>query len=335
MKLSEPQLAAALKFYGHSMTRVDFIESGYRNTSHIVEVSGGGLYNLIVYKNEPGVHQLIAHINLFSLHLRSSGIPVRYPVDSRILKMQNSVGTRYASLYSFERGSTIAWEMYSMKHIKLLGMAMGHFHSAAETYGGNLPVATMNYRRIVGRMERYFVDTSVSAAIASKLSLQVVFPYYKMRSWLDVLDTLPNQQPLHMDMVRGNVLFRPADDSDAFVVGGLALSGILDLERASIGHPIFDLARTHAFLLVDCPKSPEKIRKYLLNSGYQKRGGRTFRDILGGRDFDELYNKIIMLFLMYDFYKFLKQNPYESLVSNHHYIRTRDILLDRKMLQYK
>ena len=41
---------------------------------------------------------------------------------------------------------------------------------------------------------------------------------------------------------------------------------------------------------------------------------------------------LVAMMLLYDFYKFLRDNPYESLDKNHHFRRTRDILIARKVL---
>ncbi len=115
------------------------------------------------------------------------------------------------------------------------------------------------------------------------------------------------------------------------------MTGILDFEKTAYGHPVFDVARTLAFLLVDCEyKGEAKIRKYFLQSGYNKRGTVNFRNpiIKHGNRTTNLLESLIDLFLLYDFYKFLRHNPYEFLEQNHHYKRTRDILLTRNMLEY-
>jgi Ser/Thr protein kinase RdoA (MazF antagonist) len=332
MKLSDAQLKVALKYYGLSFARLDFVQSGYRNTSHIVETSTGLLCNLLVYKREEAIVERIQRINALSSHLHDSGLPVRYPLDDRILRLKGVSRERYASLYSFEHGATIAWEMYSMKHIKLLGMAMSRLHGSAQTYGGEMPRVSDEYRLILERMEHYFADPHIARAMQQKLSTTQTGSFYKLGALLDETDALPNQQPLHLDFVRGNVLFRQAEEHDTLVVDGLALSGILDLEKAASGHPLYDLARTYAFLLVDCDKPPEKIHKYFLHSGYVKRGGGV-ANLFAGASNSRLFEQLVTLFLFYDFYKFLRQNPYESLSDNHHFVRTRDILIERKVLQ--
>jgi hypothetical protein len=130
-----------------------------------------------------------------------------------------------------------------------------------------------------------------------------------------------------MDFVRSNILFDDTDTSNA-----LAITGILDFEKTAQGNPVFDIARTLAFLLVDCKYKPaDKVRKYFLRSGYIKRGASTFQDIYitdhNGKV--NVLEQLLDVFLMHDFYKFLRHNPYESLESNEHFMRTRDMLVQR------
>jgi hypothetical protein len=122
-----------------------------------------------------------------------------------------------------------------------------------------------------------------------------------------------------MDFVRGNILFE-----------GDEISGILDFEKTASGHTVMDISRTLAFLLVDCKyKTIDKVIKYFLYSGYQKRGKN--KDI--GNDADRKI--LVEMFLFYDLYKFLLHNPYEFLQQNEHYVRTKDILIGRGVLLYK
>ncbi len=325
--LSEAKLAEVAALYGVSIASYGPVEGGYRNVSHSFVGKDGKEYNFILYKNEPGITQLIQRTNALGAHVAAKGLPVRAPLDERILK----VGRRYGSLYGYLDGVTIPWEAYAKRHIKLLGAAMAKFHTVAADYAGPaLPDVEAVYEAICGRMDAYFADESVQRALREKLQLNVKVP--DSSDFLIDARKLPGRTSLHMDLVRSNVLFRAAKAGDALVVDGIALSGILDLEKAATGHPLFDVARTLAFLLVDCPKPAEKTRKYFLDSGYRKRGGRNLQPVVvaGG----DMLERLVTLFLTYDFYKFLKQNPYESLPKNHHFKRTVHILVARKVLHY-
>jgi len=323
--LSETKLAEVAALYSVRIASYGLVEGGYRNVSHSFTGSNGTRYNFILYKHELGIVQLIRRTNALGVHVAGKNLPVRAPADNRILQ----VGRRYGSLYNYLDGATIPWEAYTKKHIKLLGMAMAKFHVAASDYAGpTLPDVEDVYEDIFGRVTAYFEDTHVQRALHEKLGLSVDIPDFS--GFLGLAKRLPGRTALHMDMVRSNVLFRGAYEGDALVIETLALSGILDLEKAATGHPLFDVARTLAFLLVDCPKPPEKTKKYFLDSGYRKRGGLDIKPVrIAGAD---MLDQLQTLFLTYDFYKFLKQNPYESLPKNHHFKRTVDILIAQKVL---
>ena len=147
-------------------------------------------------------------------------------------------------------------------------------------------------------MEKYFADDGVHDAMAGKLGL-AIFDVTRIRPALTESINLP-AQALHMDFVRGNILFDGHDTS-------LKISGVLDFEKTAWGPIVFDIARTLAFLIVDCKyKDEANVRKYFLHSGYNKRGGNHFTPT-------PLLEVLVDFFLLHDFYKFLRHNPYDSL----------------------
>jgi hypothetical protein len=180
----------------------------------------------------------------------------------------------------------------------------------------------------------YFDSPKVASAMRPKLHV-ILHP-----NWLQIqlaliqyVATLPNQQPLHLDLVRSNVLFAPATPTDPLQLDGLAGAGIIDFEKTAWGHPLLDVARTLAFLLVDClHKTTNQIRKYFLHSGYIKRGGGVIGYERRPGQTRLLLDELVDYYLFYDFSKFLRHNPYESLRHNLHYRRTRNLLLARHIL---
>jgi hypothetical protein len=191
---------------------------------------------------------------------------------------------------------------------------------------------------LLGRMETYFNDPDVMLALRDKLDITIyTSSIAEIRQLINVFENLPSRQPLHMDMVRGNVLFAPTGTDDVWQIGDIALTGVIDFEKTTIGHPLFDIARTLAFLLVDCSsKNETKILKYFLTSGYNKRGHATYdpHATIRGISHAQLLDGLIAFFLLHDLYKFLRHTPYESLPDNHHYIRTRNILIGHAMVRY-
>jgi Ser/Thr protein kinase RdoA (MazF antagonist) len=303
---------------------------GYRNHSFPARLSDGSIVNLMLYKREPGMLQRVQRANAVANFAFAHGLPARHTHDERIVQLTTARGVGYASLYDYAPGVTIPWEAYTMKHIKQLGKYLSDLHAVLASYDADdLPSVAEEYRQINVRMRRYFASDGVKNALRQKLFIELNPDLFDSFDWLlSICEHLPDQQALHMDFVRSNLLFR---DSEA----GPVISGILDFEKTAFGSPLFDIARTLAFLLVDCKyKTTDKVRKYFLVSGYQKRGNAQLRDIMViiGSKNARVLEELLGLFLVYDLYKFLRHNPYECLDQNEHFVRTHKLLLELRML---
>ncbi len=325
----------ALSAYGYAETKIFGQQKGYRNTSHFVKATGGTKLNLIIYKDEPAITHRIHRIHQISTVLAKHELPVRYPLSDRILTLRTPNSVRYAGLYNYLHGATIPWEAYTKHHIKLVGMALARMHGSLEStvYDASFPRIHNEMTSIIDSMEQYYAQDGVKTAMKDKLQIDLKDNIFlNMKKTTELCGKLPNQHQLHMDFVRGNILFcENSTHSHNLQVNNYAISGILDLEKTSVGHPVFDIARTLAFLLVDSKyKAEEKVRKYFLISGYAKRGNKKLPNIQQGNE--DVLEILITLFLVYDFYKFMKHNPYESLPKNEHYLRTKDILQARGVL---
>jgi Ser/Thr protein kinase RdoA (MazF antagonist) len=309
--------------------RVLPMQTGYRNRIYPIVLSDGRCLNVVVYKQEKDILKSIENANTISDFLAGKGFPSRRTADNRLVLMQNSMRQKYASLYYYLPGDTIAWEAYQRKHIKLLGKTMSDMHALSVNFEAkNFPDVCEQYLRINDVMRYYFGQTGVSHAIDTKLHLNlrsVIFDNFNRL--LSYCWRLTDKQVLHMDFVRSNLLFIDNDE--------LIVSGVLDFEKTAVGSPQFDIARTLAFLLVDCKYKPEaKIRKYFLYSGYKKQGAAdipNFHIKQNGQSINTL-ECLVSLFLFYDFYKFLRHNPYEALCENEHFLRTRNLLLRRQII---
>jgi Ser/Thr protein kinase RdoA (MazF antagonist) len=334
--MDEVLLYKIMATYGFADVQFRGAEKGYRNSSHHVVTKTGQHLNLIIYKSEPGILDRIKRTNYVADYASANGLPARRTADSRILQLRAGTYLQYAALYAYLPGNTIPWEAYTMEHIKLLGKSLSDLHAVlSELPRRNLPYVDDEYTAVLKRMERYFADPDVHEAIGRKLGITVppstVREYRKL---LGICRKLAGQQVLHMDFVRGNILFsQNAWTSDT----ALQVSGVLDFEKTAFGHPLFDVARTLAFLLVDCKyKRENKIRKYFLASGYNKRGAQqiidiTIPDIL--KSDISILERLLDMFLLHDFYKFLRHNPYESLAENEHFMRTKQILINRNIIR--
>lgn len=314
---------------GLPIRTIDAPQSGYRNTSYPLRLTDGQTVNLILYKREPQIRFTIRAANLVSNHLAAQGFPTRRTLDSRIIAIRSGTTVRYGALYNYLPGQTIPWDGYTMDHIKLLGFAMGQMHRNLQAfpYTNRLLGAGTIHLSLSERIGAYMTQPGVIAAAQTKLGLSwAAMPFESLTTLWQQINKLPHHQPLHLDFVRGNILFGSAEPTSRFAIDRLAITGILDFEKTAWGHPAIDLARTLAFLLVDCNNKTEaQIKRYFLDSGYHKRGN-------GQQPSPELLEPLINFFLIHDFYKFLRHNPYEYLPQNYHFRRTRDLLLSRNLL---
>lgn len=320
----------ALQAYNLQALNIMAPQKGYRNQSFGVQLPDNVWVNFILYKNEPSILARIKRTNTVANFVASQSLPARSTYDSRILRLQGEHETRYGALYHYLPGNTIEWETYTKQHLKLLGAALGNVHAGLKEYPKTheLPSVAQEYTDILQRMQKYFVVQSTKDAIQQKLGLKVsVATLAHLQSFVQACSNLPNQQALHMDFVRGNILFD--------INPTLHVSGILDFEKTGRGHPMFDIARTLAFLLVDCKhKTSDQIWRYFLDSGYNKRSKSVIHKTqihLDGVHYD-LLNTLLDIFLLHDFYKFLRHNPYEALHQNQHFMRTQQLLTARNLV---
>jgi Ser/Thr protein kinase RdoA (MazF antagonist) len=316
--MDERQILRILQMYGITSRTIGQPQKGYRNSSHYIETTSGQELNLILYKSEQGIVQRIHNANAVGA-AAAQMLPARTLADARILQLKAGGKVAHAALYHYLPGKTIPWEAYTKEHIKQLGGILATLHTCLKRYNvANLPDVASENAALWARMTHYFNDASVVAAAAQKLRLRVICGDF---TWLlNACRHLPNQQALHMDFVRGNILF-----------DGTTITGIIDFEKTGTGSPLFDIARTLAFLLVDCKNKPdEKIRKYFLRSGYIKRGcGELTTYTSEGQN---IFERLIDFFLLHDLYKFMHHNPYEALIHNEHYMRTKALLLKRRLI---
>lgn len=326
-------IQAIVEQYGLTPRHILPPSKGYRNESTPVELSDGRTVNVILFKEEPNIVAVIRRADAVATYCHSRGLPTRYSLDGRIVTLSSSNLLRHAHLYAYLPGKTIPWDAYSMGHIKAVGSTLAKLHSTLAEYpSDSLPDVEDIYAVIIKKLQYYLGDNGVVQALEAKLALKcnpVMLDSYN--ALLPALKHIRGRQTLHMDFVRGNILFSGKKDPDNLA----AISGILDFEKVAYGHPLFDIARTYAFLLIDCKhKTPAQVTKYFIESGYQKRGNQRFKDVTVHVDdkYQSLLQLLTNMFLLYDFYKFLQHNPYEFLPKNEHYMRTRDELLRRKLI---
>lgn len=314
--------------YDHTLA----VQKGYRNESYPVRLKDGSYINLIFFKPDADILTRITNADFVSKILSERNIPGRKRIHSNLITLRSASRTTYAGIYNYLPGNTIPWEAYTMEHIKSLGHMLSDMHSSIKDVERpkGMNQAADELDGVFDKMHDYFSDESVQNALKQKLGVLVYLDSIKkLQKIVSCFRQTSHDQILHMDFVRGNVLFSEHKKSK--------ITGVIDFEKTSYGHPLFDIARTLAFLLVDCKyKDEDKIRKYFLYSGYNKRGQSTLPRVsvkYGG----ETHNLLWVLarsYLLYDFYKFLRHNPYEFLEDNEHFVRTRNILVKNNMIYY-
>ncbi len=309
----------ALKLYGLNYERILTVEKGYRNHIFPVVLKDGSIVQLTLYKSEPAIEARIKRADTVSAYVAAKGLPARIRIDPRMVYLKSTTKEIIGALYNYLPGKTIAWEAYTKTHLKQLGKIMSDLHAALRDFDTSRQISVIDEQSaLLERMERYFESPDVKKAMTDKLSLSFKVTFDRYERLLKGCRALPNTQQLHMDFVRGNILFQDEE-----------ISGILDFEKTAVGHPLFDVARTLAFLLVDCKyKTEDEVRNYFIQSGYHKRGAAKLEY------YPELLERLTEFFLVHDFYKFLRHNPYEDLSSNEHFIRTVSILTRGGVLHY-
>lgn len=318
-------------------------QSGYRNLIVPIEIGTAKSEKiaLIFYKREPQVLKKITLANLISNQLADNGWPTRQTISKNqqtVLKLQQNNQVVYCCLYNYLDGHTIEWENYTKKHIKLLGQVLGYLHQDFAKIRTNSKIIASkecaNLQQKLLEMNNYFNNFKIQQAIEQKLKLKVNSSSFDRFSRLiKWLNAQKESQLLHLDFVRGNILFDNLTNchfDQRFVLKlkknsrakkNIAITGVLDFEKAALGPKELDISRTLAFLLIDCKdKSPNKIIQYFLNFGYVKRADNTQPNQV-------LIKELVFLYLLIDFYHFLKHNPYESLYQNQHFLKTKNFLL--------
>lgn len=308
------------RLLGVEISGLDFLAKGYRNSCYLVRLASGQELKgeqqlvLIVYKKESTILQKIKRAGKLGKALRIGGLPARTPV-SDIIKLDHT--PTYACLYNFLPGQTLPWEAFSKNHIKAIGQTMAKLHLAGRDVKLDHSAVT-DFEQSIETSLRYLDRVEVKSALQQKLGLTMHTTALKtaLPKLISILTSLP-QINLHMDLVRSNLLFSPDKQ----------ISGILDFEKCGQGPAVLDITRSLSFLLVDVEaKTPEKIVKYFIRSGYLK-AAPTGSNMINLK----LVNLLVNCFLVYDFYKFLKHNPYESLHDNRHFLRTRSYLISSKL----
>jgi len=322
-----------LKSYYHlKNVKLEILDGGYRNQCYKV-ICERGEYVFIIYKREADTLKTIRAAHMVANELYKKGFPSRVPIQTNtsrnIIRIKRQDGFHNGALYPFLSGTTIPWEAYTRRHLKSMGKVISDMHYTLKPFK-NLKCKIKNWSDFteseIKRMQVYL--KGVETWIEKKLHVSLNWKFIKkvFKEIITQTKSYPHNI-LHYDFVRGNILFSHRLDKHIDIY---PITGIIDFEKVCFGPEIADIARTLAFLIVDCKyKSERMVRKRFLFSGYEKRGKNA---LSFSEKQQEVLEQLLNFFWLRDFWKFLVHNPYEDLYLNEHYLRTRDKLTQRKLL---
>lgn len=283
---------------GQKQISVFAIEQGFMNNVYKICI-GDKSYIAIFYNknryNNSYAKNFLEEINNICLFLKSNSIPCRV-TNNQIVQVDG----RFLGIYDFIEGKTLSWEAYTRRHLTSLSETMNKMHTVLQDYKGTRYIPSWNdYLPIdYKKLHKYYTENlpTIETKLGIKIEIEKIESLYK-----NIINRpVSNKQLVHMDFVRGNILFD----------NNYKITGILDFEKMLIGDTQLDRARTYAFLVVDCKyKTKEQIDYY----------------------FGKGDKNLVEYFWLRDFWKFLSCNPYESLSQNEHYQGT---LLQLKKTQY-
>lgn len=298
----------------------------------------GIFFNSHRYKDD-FAKEFLEQITTYANYLTKNGISCRNGIKTTenskyIVKLKEFNKTRFFALYEFIEGETISWEAYTRRHIRSLGRTMSIMHMEGKKY---LIKNSEKCDKILFWKDYFEMDSEKMQKylfknkqfIKSKLNIEIKFEKLNFLIKEILKKTFSDKKYLlHMDFVRGNILFSNEKKEEIYEI-----KGVLDFEKMLIGPRELDLARTVAFLYVDCKyKKKTEIEKYFFEEGYYftKNGEKSEAVYLKKVDIQE----IIRYYLCRDFWKFLECNPYDSLLLNEHFLRTVRFLQNDKLIKF-
>ncbi len=316
--------------YGFEVLKITKLDGGFRNSCFKIDCETES-FVFIIYKAEKNIKSTIINAHFTTEYLSDNGFPVRVPIKTKSGEEVSEItwggGRHFAALYNFLEGVTIPWEAYTRRHIKSIGKTLSdmHFYLRDVDIPDNvrLPDWYLDTIKEVDLMKKYFKE--VEPWIEKKLKVKL--NWTKLIKLYDFIKSIKQQNfcILHYDFVRGNILFSRKLDKKLDIY---PICGILDFEKVCVGPKIADIARTLAFLIIDCKyKDESTVRRRFLKSGYIKRGKSKFS--VTKKELDNL----IQYFWLRDFWKFLVHNPYEYLHMNEHYKRTIKSLINVNLVK--
>lgn len=309
--------------------KFESLNQGYMNT--VIKVVVDSSCYVLSFFNPNRYSTMYSKYLLEEIHdavkfLKDNGLPVRdacpmhnnetvlvlerdnfLPID---VNTSSDLKLRLVALYNYQGGATIPWEAYTRRHIQSLGESMYRMHKIWSDYKDNKVITDWDTYFEIDSEQMYNYLFKNAIYIKKKLKINIdkdligqlikkVISENKKSSVKSVW------QLIHCDFVRSNILFSASKKGEVYPI-----TGILDFEKVLLGPIEVDVARTLAFLYVDCKYKKKVDIEYYFFQGY-----------LGQTDWNYL-ELLVKYFLWRDLWKLLACNPYENLKDNEHYLRT-------------
>ncbi|MBD3329774.1 phosphotransferase [Candidatus Dojkabacteria bacterium] len=313
---------------------IEELEQGYMNLVFRIG-SEKTSYICIIYNrnryNDSKAQRYLSKSYQAAEFLSQNKIPVRTAYKNRngglISRADFGDGKqRLFGLYKFLSGSTIPWESYTRRHLRSLGRTLNQIHRTWAEYE-NATGDFVKWNEYIEKDSKSMLEyfNRNEKFIKIKLGVKLDFSAYDLliKSIQTTFQT--GFQLIHCDFVRGNILFSQKKLPKVYPI-----TGVLDFEKVMAAPIQVDLARTLAFLLVDCKyKTREEIIKYFITEGYLWKVEKGIPD--SKLNFNEI-QKLVNYFWMRDLWKLLQCNPYEDLSLNFHYDKTVQKLIKQKLI---
>lgn len=165
-------------------------------------------------------------------HMRQRGIITRHLVTPSVIQLDRSA-FRWMAVYRGVAGHSIPWSDYSEPQIISAVRYLALIHEAGRSFAGRNSLVQLSER-----LDRWPDKAADSAGPDYRVNQEVLA---QIKTRLDALNRDQTAHTvLHGDFGRANIIFQ-----------GEEVAGVVDFDRAGIGHPLFDLGRFTSYLLLD------------------------------------------------------------------------------------
>ncbi len=161
-------------------------------------------------------------------HMGQQGIVTRHLAAPAAIPLTQS-GFRWMAVYRGVVGQSIPWSDYCERQIISAVKYLAKIHEAGRSFPG---------RNYLARLSEKLGPVNIPAVPGYRVNQDALI---NIKTRLDALNRdRAALTVLHGDFGRANIIFQ-----------GERVAGVVDFDRAGVGHPLFDLGRFTSYLLLD------------------------------------------------------------------------------------